>query len=335
MKAVIPVAGAGTRFRPLTYSMPKALILVAGKPVLNHILESVMRWEPAEAVLVVSPRQAAHYEQLCRESSIPVQIAVQEEPRGLGHAILQARPNVGDEPMLIVYGDTIVDADPTEALDQRADAVLGVQWHDDPRRFGIAELEGERVVRLQEKPPERRPGLVIVGINYVRNTALLFDCLEELVRLSRQTRGEFQATDAFQLMVERGAEVRVFSVRGWYDCGTPETLLETQRALLDGRGGRPPSSDSAAFIPPVSVHPEALVEASVVGPFVTVGPSAQIRRSVISDSVIHGHATIEGVVLEKSIVGGGARIREQPTSALLGVQSRWDRTPGRTRDPEV
>jgi glucose-1-phosphate thymidylyltransferase len=324
MKAVIPVAGEGTRFRPLTYAMPKALILVAGKPVLAHILAVAERWNASEAVLVVSPGQIDAYEGIRRGWSLPIQIAVQERPLGLGHAILQARPYVGEEPMVIVYGDTIVDADPADAVMQEADAVLGVQWHEDPRRFGIAELAGEKVIRLQEKPTEREPGLVIVGINYIANSSLLFDCLEELVRSTRQSKGEFQATDAFQLMVNRGAEVRTFPVAGWYDCGTPQSLLETQRQLIGERQHHPDSRDSI-FVTPVNVHPEAEVEASVVGPFVTVGEAARICRSVVSDSVIHSGARIEGVVLEKSIVGSEARVTEQPASMVVAAHSTFAR----------
>ncbi len=334
VKVVVPVAGEGTRFRPLTYAMPKALILVAGKPVLAHILDVAERWDASEAVLIVSPDQVHSYEVVRSESSVPFQIAVQDQPLGLGHAILQARPYVGEDPMLIVYGDTIVDADPADAVTKQADAVLGVQWREDPRRFGIAEVAGERVVRLQEKPTEPVPGLVIVGINYIMNSGLLFDCLEELVSSSRRSKGEFQATDAFQLMVDRGAEVRTFHVAGWYDCGTPDSLLETQRILLRAHES-PPSPGGATFVPPVSVHPSAQVEASVVGPFVTVGEAARIRRSVVSDSVIHARASIDGVVLEWSIVGSEAQVAEQPASVVVAAHSTVDRKRASAGGPHI
>jgi glucose-1-phosphate thymidylyltransferase len=326
MKAVVPVAGEGTRLRPFTFSIPKALILVAGKPVLNHILDFVMQWGPSELILVIGPGQSVLEAHLAQESPIPVRAVVQEQPLGLGHAVLQASSLVEDEPMLVVYGDTIAEADPEQALAQRADAVLGVKWHDDPRRFGIAELEGGRVARVREKPTEHRPGLVLVGVNYIANSRLLFACLEELVRSGQRTRGEFQATDAFQMMIEKGATVRTFPVPGWYDCGTPQSLLETQRALL-GKGVRRPPSTGATLLPPVSVHPKACVEASVVGPYVTVAEGATVRRSVLSDCIIHEHAVLEGVVLHRSIVGRGAELRDQPPSLLVGDRSRLQRAP--------
>jgi glucose-1-phosphate thymidylyltransferase len=280
---------------------------------------------------VASPEQTDSFQAAQCDSQVPLQIAVQQQPLGLGHAILQARPYVGEEPMLIVYGDTIVDADPADAVTQQVDAVLGVQWHEDPRRFGIAEVEGERVIRLQEKPVELKPGLVIVGINYISNSSLLFDCLEELVQTSRLSKGEFQATDAFQLMVDRGAEVRTFPVAGWYDCGTPASLLETQRRLFAAHESYLPA-DGSVFVSPVSVHPTAQVDTSIIGPFVTVGEAAQIRRSVVSDSVIHARARIEGVVLDGSIVGRDAWVTEQPVSVMVAAHSTVCR--GRTADPQ-
>jgi glucose-1-phosphate thymidylyltransferase len=167
---------------------------------------------------------------------------------------------------------------------------------------------------------------VLVGVNYIANSRLLFACLEELVRSGQRTRGEFQATDAFQMMIEKGATVRTFPVPGWYDCGTPQSLLETQRALL-GKGVRRPPSTGATLLPPVSVHPKACVEASVVGPYVTVAEGATVRRSVLSDCIIHEHAVLEGVVLHRSIVGRGAELRDQPPSLLVGDRSRLQRAP--------
>jgi glucose-1-phosphate thymidylyltransferase len=326
MKAVVPVAGAGTRLRPLTYSVPKALLMVAGRPIVAHILDLLTQWEPSEIILVVSPGKAEWYEALRQDSEIPVRVAVQENPLGLGHAILQARHLVDGEPMVVVYGDTIVETDPKEALSCRADVALGVMLHDDPRRFGIVELDGDRVIRLREKPAECKPGLVIVGINYVANSELLFDCLQELMDTDCRTKGEFQATDAFQLMVERGATIRTFPVSGWYDCGTPESLLSTQRILLEGTETCPPPQGSA-YLPPVSIDPSAHVEASVVGPYVTVADGATVRRSILSDCVIHQDAVIEGVALSNSIVGHRAQVKDQPASVVVGACSRWTRAP--------
>jgi glucose-1-phosphate thymidylyltransferase len=305
--AVIPVAGAGTRLKPHTYTTPKALLEVAGKPILAHILAQVAEAKPSKVVLVIGPGpQGQRIEQFASRDHRNVESVVQSEPLGLGHAVAQARDRVGEAPLLIVLGDTIVLAPLAEFAS--GGSSIGVREVDDPRRFGVAIVRDGRIVELVEKPEHSPSNLALVGIYYLTNGPLLFRCLEALEREGRRTRGELQLTDALQRMIEQGEELRPFPVQGWYDCGKTETLLETNRALLDLHAG-PVSRPGVVCLPPVAIDPSADVLHAVIGPHTSIGPGARVRRAVVQNSIISQGATVEDVLLDLSVVGENAVAR--------------------------
>ncbi len=307
--AVIPVAGVGTRLRPHTHTLPKVLLHVAGKPILAYILDDLAALGISRVVLVVGymgelvrEYVAEHYRHL------HVDYVEQSERLGLGHAVSLAEPYADDAPLLIVLGDTIFEADLEGAL-RRGEHTIGVKEVDDPRRFGIVETNGHgRVTRLVEKPEHPTSRLAITGIYSFTRGGPLFAALTELQQRGLRTRGEFQLTDAMQLLVERGEVLTTFPVEGWYDCGKTETLLETNRVLLDKRG-------ETAQIPgsltrgPVLVAPGAVVEDCILGPHVSVASGAQLRHAVVRDSIVNQNATVEDIMLEGSVVGENAVVR--------------------------
>jgi glucose-1-phosphate thymidylyltransferase len=306
--AVIPVAGAGTRLKPHTHTLPKALLAVAGKPILGHILDQVAAMKPRKVVLVVAP--GPHGDRL-REyarsrTDVPVECVVQERPLGLGHAVAQAREAVGTAPSLIVLGDTIIRADLQRLV---ADGSrIGVHAVEDARRFGVAVVRDGRIVALEEKPERPVTNLAVVGIYYIRNSGLLFRCLEELIAAGGKTRGEIQLTDALQRMIGAGEELRPFEVEGWYDCGKTEALLATNRALLTAQAA-PVSRPDVVTLPPVALDPTADVQYAVIGPHVSIGPGTWIRRAVVRDSIINEGAIVEDILLDGSVVGDHAVVR--------------------------
>lgn len=305
--AVIPVAGAGTRLKPHTFTTPKALLEVAGKPILAHILAQVADAKPSKVVLVVGPGpQGQRIVQFASKSGLPVESVVQSEPLGLGHAVAQARGQAGDAPLLIVLGDTIALGSLAEFTS--GGSKVGVREVDDPRRFGVAIVRDGKIVELVEKPEDPKSNLALVGIYYLTNAPLLFRCLEALEREGTKTRGELQLTDALQRMIEQGEELRPFPVQGWYDCGKTETLLETNRALLDLYAG-PVSRPGVVCLPPVAIDPSADVLHAVIGPHTSIGPGARVRRSVVQNSIISQGATVEDVLLDMSVVGENAVAR--------------------------
>lgn len=310
--AVIPVAGIGSRLRPHTHTVPKVLIQVAGKPMLAHILDELLRVGVHEVVLVVGHMADRirhfvdrHYKHL------EVRYVDQAQREGLGHAVyLTAEAVAADRPLLIVLGDTIIRAD-FDAIIRSPISLIGVREVDDPRRFGIVEVDdGGRVTRLVEKPEQPTSNRAIVGIYYLTRAERLFAKLDELIRGGIRTRGEFQLTDALQMMVADGEHLGVFAVDGWFDCGQPDSLLATNRALLDLTGGTTlKGHSSGVIIPPVAVDETATVINAIIGPHATVAAGAVIRNAIVRNAIINESAIVEDALLDASVIGDHAVVR--------------------------
>ena len=301
--AVIPAAGVGTRLRPHTHTRPKVLLQVAGRPILAHILDDLVALGVKRAVLIVGYMgdlvRAFVAE---RYRSLKVDFVEQEERLGLGHAVSLAEPFADDQPVLIVLGDTIFDADLASVIAGGV-STIGVKPVDDPQRFGIVERDASgRVTRLVEKPEQPASNLAITGIYYFARGGPLFAALREIQAKNIRTRGEFQLTDAMQLMVTRGEVIGTFPVDGWYDCGKTETLLETNRVLLEKQPAGPAIPGSVTR-GPVFVAPSAKVEGCILGPHVSIAAGARLRNAIVRDSIVSENAIIEDILIEGSVVG--------------------------------
>lgn len=319
MKAIIPAAGIGTRLRPHTHTAPKALLHVAGKPILGHILDELLAFGIDEVVIVVGFLGEKIVDYVKKHYKIRASFISQRELSGLGWAIYITREHITDEPFLIILGDTIFETDLEQVMKGKYDSI-GTKKVEDPRRFGIAETDGRFVTALVEKPEEPSSNQALVGIYFIRSTELFSRCLEELVAKKITTRGEYQLTDALALMIKHGCKITTFEVEGWFDCGKPETLLSTNRFLLsqiksiDDRPGN-------ILLPPVFVSASAKLENSVVGPYVSVGDDARIVRSIVKDSIISESAEVVDCLLEKSLIGNNSYISGQFKRANLGDSS--------------
>jgi glucose-1-phosphate thymidylyltransferase len=315
MRAIIPVAGIGTRLRPHTHTLPKVLLNVAGKPILGHILDKIIREGVTEATIVVG-----HMSEKIRDyvsAAFPefrVDYVEQGEQLGLGHAIYEARETMDTRPVLIILGDTIFDVDLTPVMRGTVTSI-GVKTVDDPRRFGVAETRDGRIHRLVEKPERPTSNLALVGLYWIVNTPLLLSTLESMVRDDVRTKGEYQLTDALQMMIDRGEVMTTFPVEGWYDCGKPETLLSTNRVLLE-RGSTFQPVDGVVIVEPVYISPTATVGNSIIGPNTTVADHAVVADSIVRNSIIGDNAQVTSTLLDNSIVGNG--------SILVGRYNRFN-----------
>ncbi|MCC6398326.1 MAG: NTP transferase domain-containing protein [Bacteroidetes bacterium] len=308
MHAIIPVAGIGTRLRPHTFTHPKVLLNVAGKPILGHIMDKVVADGVTSATVVVGHMSERIIEFVeAAYPKLPVDFIEQEMPLGLGHAIYTARHALKDEPILIILGDTIFDVDLRPVLKKPVSA-LGVKMVEDPRRFGVAEVLDGAIVRLVEKPERPTSNLAVVGLYHIHNTPLLRACLDEVVSRDIRTKGEYQLTDVLQMMIDRGERMETFPVEGWYDCGKPETMLSTNRALLEGHSTFRPM-EGVVISEPVYIAPNAVLCNCVIGPNTTVGDGAEISEAVIRNSIIGSQARVGRVLLENSIIGNGAMVK--------------------------
>ncbi len=313
MKIVVPMAGLGTRLRPHTWSKPKPLVSVAGKPVLGHVmdmLDSLPTLE--EAVLIVGylGQQIRDY----MENTYPqlqTRYVVQEEMLGQSHAIWLAREGLMG-PMCMVFVDTIVEADLSGLATEQADAVAWVKEVDDPRRFGVVHLaEDGYVQRLVEKPQDIQHNLAVVGLYYFKQAERLIQAIETQMDQGTQLGGEYYLADAINIMLEDGLRMRVERVDVWQDCGKPEALLETNRYLLSH--GRDNSAEAqlregVTVLPPVYIAADARVTNSEIGPYTSIGPGCAIHDSTIRDSIIEAGSQIESSYLAGSLIGRNARV---------------------------
>jgi glucose-1-phosphate thymidylyltransferase len=276
--------------------------------------------QPAEVIVVVGVQGDRIEEYLRSAYSLNFRFVIQDEPKGLGHAVMQARDSANGAPTLVLLGDTILDLDLT-GMDWDKN-LIGVRTVDNPRRFGVVELKDGIVTRFVEKPVQPRSNLAIVGVYYFPDSSPLFAALDELVKRDMRTRGEYQLTDALQLMVRHGSELRTFNVEHWLDCGTPDALLATNSYLLRTRHHAQERA-GVVLVPPVHIEDSAVIENSIIGPDVSIGARAEIRCAIIRDSIVNQGAQVEDAILEHSILGEAAKLRDQALHLNLGDSSEF------------
>lgn len=323
---VIPMAGFGTRLRPHTWSRPKQLLSLAGKRVIEHVLDTFntlpgkLQVEYVFIVGYLGDKIKAFMDE--KHPDLEVHFVVQEEMRGQSHAIYLAKEFI-DGPMIMVFADTLIETDLAFLDKEKSDIVAWVKPVPDPRRFGVAELgEDQRVTRLIEKPKAMDNNLALVGFYYFNNGANLITAIEKQMDQKVKLKGEFFLADAINIMLEdRSCQMRTEKVNVWLDAGTYETILSTNRYLLEnGYDNSEKASQrmGVAVIPPAYIHPESEVESSVIGPYATVEAGCKVVDCRIKNSIIEHGAQIEGLVLESSLIGENTHLKGKPKEVNLG-----------------
>jgi glucose-1-phosphate thymidylyltransferase len=322
MKAIIPVAGIGKRLRPHTLNIPKALLNVAGKPILGHIVDSLLDMGVTELIPIIGYKGELIREYLRANYHIPITFVEQTEQKGIAHAVSLARRHADQCELVIILGDTIVKTD-FKKVPQEGEYVLGVREVPDPERFGIVEVENGIVEKIVEKPEHPTSNLALIGLYYFMDSTPLFKACADVIDRGLMTKGEYQITDALQLMIDRGVQFRPYHIEGWYDCGKIETLLETNRILLED--ARPPASrDGCIIVPPCYIDPASTIVSSIVGPYVSVAKGCDIRHSIIENSILNEGSRIENVMLEGSVVGAYAELTGRQSSFNVSDYSQID-----------
>lgn len=332
MKAIIPAAGQGTRLYPQTHTKPKAMVRLAGKPILGHILSSLSETRIDDVVIVVGGPMKdliVEYAEQSFGDSFEFSFVEQKNTEGLGHSIYQAESVARGDSLFIILGDMLFENGYNTFLAAHdeldtPDASIGVKTVDEPRHYGVAEIvDGSRVDRLVEKPDDPNSNYAISGVYVVENSDLLFDALGHLIENDIRGAGdEYQLTDALQRMIEQDARIDIFDVEEWYDCGRPETLLEANRVLLSKLDTSSSSElENAVVIPPVDLGDGITLEESVIGPHVSVDDGASISESIVRDGIVGQNATLKSVNIESSIVGSGATVRGEANQLNVGDNS--------------
>ncbi len=329
LKIVVPMAGFGTRLRPLTWNKPKPLVSLAGGTILDHVLKmfrTVPDFDSAEFVFILGPTMGEQIKAHVAENypSWHVDYAIQPEMKGQSDAFWQAREYLHG-PMLMSFSDTLIENDFSFLAEEEMDAVAWVKAVPDPRRFGVAEADlNGRVSRLVEKPQDLSNNLAVVGCYYFKEAEDLISAIEEQIRRNVSLKGEFYLADAVNIMLEHDLQMRTEKVDVWLDAGTMEALLDTNQYLLEhGRDNSDQLShlDDSIILPPVNIHPEARISRSILGPNLSVGASAVIHNCVLKDSIIGDGAHITSSILEGSLLGHNVTVNGQSGKVNLGDDS--------------
>jgi len=329
MTAIIPVAGVGTRLRPLTYTQPKPLIPVAGKPIISFIIDQLLEVGVDKFVFIVG--YLGEKIRLYVEAQYPdlnMSFVEQEDREGSGHAIWTARKALKKvQEAIIVFGDSIVDIDLKKFV-QSPTSCLATRKVENPREFGIVEFDEEGLVKkLIEKPTIPKSNTAMVGLYKIKEVPLLLKSLNYNIKKNKRTGEEFPLTDALMRMIQKGTVFSTMDVNNWYDCGKIEILLETNAILLNKEGyasANLPLFENSIIINPVSIGKNCDIRNSIIGPHVTIGNNTSIEYSIIKNSIIGNYAAIKEVVLQKSVVGNDAGITGLRQSLNIGDNTEID-----------
>ncbi len=324
--AIVPVAGNGVRLRPHTHTYPKVLLTVGDKPIIGHILDELSRAGIKKIYMIIGymgDKVKAYVSE--KYHRLDVTYIVQDEPKGLGHAIWTAGDYVKG-PALVILGDTIISADLRKFMNAREDAIA-VREVEDPRRFGVVEIKGGRITGMVEKPAHPVSKMAIVGLYAFQDSKPLFQSLDRLIKSGNTTKGEIQLTDAMRLMMKGGHKFVPVEIDGWYDCGKPETLLETNRYILKKK--KPAyHAPGCTVVEPVYISLSAKVTNSIIGPYASIGDGVTMDSSIVSDSIINENAVIENMNLNRSLIGPSATVIGRREQINIGENSeiRFDKT---------
>lgn len=321
MKVIIPTAGSGTRLRPHTFTSPKTLIHVAGRPLLDYLLEPLAEIpDLSELIFIVGDNGEQIGEYVEKHCNLPTTYLWQNDPKGLGHAISLAKERDNGEPILILLGDKIFERG-YEKIVQNAYTVIGIKMVENPQAVGIVETDGEFITRLIEKPANPPTNLVIEGVYYIQNSELLFYCLDEIIEKDIRNHNEYQLTDGLQLMVEYGEQMKVEFINSLH-CGTLDQLLDANRSILEKRASQIYRFPNSVIIPPVFIGEDAVIEGAVIGPYVSIGSGARVMNAIVRDTIIHPNAEVQDILINQSLIGSDARVHGDVHQLNIGSASQ-------------
>ena len=315
MKVIVPLAGKGTRLLPLTKRVPKPLVHVAGRPVMDYVMDTVAGFDVEELLVITGHLKHDVERYITTHYGVPARFVEQQTLDGTAGAINLARPWV-DGPVMIIFVDTLFDADLSLIRTSDADGILWAKEVEDYQRFGVIVTDDHgNMTRIVEKPDTPISRLANIGLYYIRDWQTLFDGIAHVLAGKTGKGGEYYLTDAFQYMVDHGKRLQAASVGGWYDCGKVDTLLETNEHLLrNGRAITPPPQTGVIIREPVRIEPGVTLSACSIGPNVTIEAGSVIERSNVERSILGRDVRITGSTVAGSVIGDGQTLDGQTVS---------------------
>lgn len=328
MKVIIPVAGIGSKLRPHTHTQPKALVPVAGKAILSHIVDFLLHSGCNDFIFItgyMGDKIESHIKE--KYPKLKASFILQEPRQGTGHAVYMAHSYIKKkEDILIVFGDTIFDYD-LKSLIKEGISSLAVKKVDDPRQYGVVELDNEGyVANLYEKPKIPKSNLALTGVYYIKQAFELMACLKSQIESNQKTNEEYNLTAGLMAMVAQGHKFRTFQIGSWFDCGSRSSLLQTNAILLKRIKKKKTSYhyQNTIIIEPVSIADDCSISNSIIGPNVSVGEKTIIEKSIVRDSIIGAYAQIETAILHESVVGSDAYLKGLSQSLNIGDSTEID-----------
>ena len=323
MKVIIPLAGKGSRLRPHTHVTPKPMLKVAGKPVMDYVLDDVRALGNVEQVVYVTGHLKEAVERHVREkyADMPSVFVEQVVQDGTAGAVALAKP-FANGPLLIIFVDTIFEADLSIIHTTDADGIIWVKEVEDYQRFGVVVTdENGNMTRIVEKPTTPISKRANIGLYFIRNWQLLFEGIDHVLGQPK-TLGEWYLTDAFQYMIDHGAKIKVADVAGWFDAGKLDTLLQTNRAMIErGRARRPVAASDVTIFEPVYIEEGVTLSHCTIGPNVSIGSGSHIERSELTDTIVGHKSVIRHSTLAKSLIGDQTVIEGVTGEVTVGDHS--------------
>ncbi len=325
MKVVLPVAGKGTRLRPHTHTKAKSLVNVAGKTVLEHIIERLQAVEVEEYIFITDENGGQISDFMQRKfPELKCHYLIQQERLGPAHAVALAAPVVkeGDD-LLVVFNDTIfvTDLGQIPQLCAEADGLIYSKEVEDYQRFGVNVVRDDYIVDMVEKPDTPISRLAQVGLYYLKDGAGFLNYIQQTIDAGETVKGEYYLPSVFMRMIADGKKLKAPEIDDWLDCGKPETLLETNRYLLKGRHHVHGEAIDSVLIEPVHIERGALVKNSIIGPNVSIAAGSVVENSVIRDSVLNSENRVSNLILEHSLLGDSVTLTGSPRKMNIGDHS--------------
>ncbi|MEO5570028.1 MAG: sugar phosphate nucleotidyltransferase [Bacteroidia bacterium] len=331
MKIIVPMAGMGKRMRPHTLTIPKPLIPIAGKPIVHHLMEDIVKVCPEkvdEIAFVVGRSFGKTIESQLIKIAESLEaigtIHYQDEPLGTAHAILSAEPALTGK-VVVAFADTLFRTDAN--IDATSDGTIWVKQIDDPRQFGVVKVDKNNVItEFVEKPQEFVSDLAIIGIYYFKDGKNLCSELQYLIDNNIKDKGEYQLTNAMENMKNKGKRLVPGKVIEWLDCGNKDATVYTNKRVLEIKFPKNKIAASASIkdtviIPPCFIDENVQIHNSVIGPHVSIGANSIIKNSIITNSVIQNNVLVETTCIDNSMIGSFVQYKGKPVDLSLGDYS--------------
>jgi glucose-1-phosphate thymidylyltransferase len=317
MQVIIPLAGKGTRLRPHTHLVPKPMLKVAGRPVMDWVMDKLQGLEVSELIYITGHLKEQVEEYTRANYKYPSRFIEQKVQDGTAGAVNLARPHV-KEPVLIIFVDTVFEADLTLINRTSADGIIWAKEVEDYQRFGVVVTDKDGyMTKIVEKPSTPISKLANIGLYYIKDTAALWRGIDQVLA-SPTNKGEYYLTDAFQHMIEHGRKILTAEVGGWYDCGKLDTLLETNEILLRKGHARRREFPGVTIHDPVLIQDGVTIEKSVIGPNVTLEKGTRVVNSQLSHTIVGQKSTIADSAIHHSMLGDRVTLSRFKGTTTLG-----------------